>query len=129
MGPITRLLDKEDIWNADEFGLFYKMPPDCNIFQRKLTGRKEKKTLATELAYCNAAGQQKLPTILIEPAAKPRCFNKTGAEQLGFDYHHNLKSWMATSIPFDRLHRLNSYTERNRGRRGLLLLKKCSALD
>lgn len=92
LGSIPRLLDKEDSWNADWFGLPYKTPPDGEIFHKQLKGRRKERTRATGLACCNAARQQKLPIIFIGPPAKVRCFNKTGPQELGFDYHNNSKS-------------------------------------
>ncbi|CDO71465.1 hypothetical protein BN946_scf184909.g59 [Trametes cinnabarina] len=87
-----------DIYNMDETGLFYQMPPDQGLADRALSGVKAKKTQLTYAFTCNADSSDKLPPMVIGKYKKPRPFGgKTGAE-LGFDYHHNAKAWMTAVL-------------------------------
>jgi len=79
---------KEDIWNVDEWGLNYAVPPDHTISQTEFYGR-ERLTL---LVCPKASGTEKFPLVFIGSANTPRCFEKkTGAEP-GFDYASNNNS-------------------------------------
>ena len=54
-----------DIWNADEFGLFYQLPPTQTIAQAPIPGRKRKKKRITCLVCANADGSEKMPRLVI----------------------------------------------------------------
>ena len=64
-----------DIYNADEFGLFYQALPSKTMHfnNEKQVGGKFSKQRLTGLAADNALGQ-KLPMFIIGRANKPRCF-------------------------------------------------------
>ena len=65
----------ENIYNADEFGLFYQCLPDKS-YQLKpeiCSGGKHGKMMITGLAAANATGN-KLPMFAIGKAKNPRCF-------------------------------------------------------
>lgn len=113
---------KEDIWNADETGLNYAMPPDQTISQTALPGRKKDKKRLTLLVCSNATGSEKFPLLFIGKANKPRCFNKKSGAELGFDYFFNKNAWMTMVIFFDWLKRFDAFIARTPGRRVLLLL-------
>lgn len=51
--------DSRDIWNADEFGLVYRMAPDRTISQQPLRGRKKDKVRLTYLACANLDRSEK----------------------------------------------------------------------
>ena len=89
-----------DIFNADEFGHFYRMAPDRTIASEKLPGRKCEKVRLTYLACCYADGSERLPLMCIGKAKKPRCFKKQEGQQLGFDYHANKKAWITSALLF-----------------------------
>lgn len=116
-----------DIWNADETGLNYSMPPDRTISERPMPGRKKCKDRLTFLFCANALGTERMPPMIIGKAKKPRAFNKKTGQQLGFDYWNNKKSWMTSSLFFEWLRRFNEFIARTNGRKVLLLIDNCSA--
>ena len=64
----------EDIYNADEFGLFYQSLPEKTLHfkSEKCIGGKLSNVRLTGLAAGNAVGE-KLPMFVIGKSAKPRC--------------------------------------------------------
>ena len=66
--------DLRDIYNADEFGLFYQQLPtkSCHLKGERCAGGKFSKVRLRGLAAGNAAGE-KLPMFVIGKAEKPRC--------------------------------------------------------
>ena len=67
--------DLENIYNADELGLFYQCLPDKSyqLKTEKCSGGKHSKIRITGLAAANAVGS-KLPIFVIRNAKNPRCF-------------------------------------------------------
>ena len=67
---------KTDIYNADEFGLFFKALPKKILLLKdeKCTGGKHSKIRATGLAAANMNGD-KLPMFVIGRSQKPRLVN------------------------------------------------------
>lgn len=65
----------EDIYNADEFGLFYQALPNktLHLKSEKCVGGRHSKTRLTGMASANATGE-KLPMFVIGKSARPRCF-------------------------------------------------------
>lgn len=65
-----------DIYNVDEFGLFYgALPSETLRFQGQSgSGGKHSQVQITGMAASNALGE-KIPTFVIKISAKPRCFN------------------------------------------------------
>ena len=66
---------KTDIYNADEFGLFFKVLPKntLHLKDEKCTGGKHSKIRVTGLAAANKNGD-KLPMFVIGKSQKPRSF-------------------------------------------------------
>ena len=91
--------DRCNIYNMDETGLFYRMPPDKGLSSKQLSGIKGDKTRIT-LAFCvNADGSDIREPMFIGHARRPRSFNKQDGYELGFEYYWNKKAWM-TGILF-----------------------------
>ena len=86
-----------DIYNADEFGLFFKALPHKSLHSKseKCTGGKHSKVRLTGLAAANAEGD-KLPMFVIGKSAKPRCFS--GVRTLPCRYRSQSKNWMDSMI-------------------------------
>ena len=57
-----------DIFNADEFGVFFKQPPNSVVGPGRLSGRKKKKDRVTFLACSNSDGTERLPLLVIRTA-------------------------------------------------------------
>ncbi|KIL66716.1 hypothetical protein M378DRAFT_74681 [Amanita muscaria Koide BX008] len=87
-----------DVFNMDETGLFYALPPDRGLANKKHSGVKGKKVRLTYALTMNANGSERLEPLIIGKACKPRAFkNKTG-DDLGFYYRNNAKAWMTTGL-------------------------------
>lgn len=117
----------DDVWNADEFGLFYRQPPNWTLANTSVSGFKKEKTRLTFLACCNNDGSERLKLMVIGTALKPRAFQKKSGQEYGFDYHANKKAWMTKELFFAWLKRFDEYVARKPGRKILLLLDNCSA--
>ena len=85
--------DLENIYNADELGLFYQCLPDKSyqLKTEKSSGGKHSKIRITGLAAANAFGN-KLPMFVIGKAKNPRCFKNI--KKLPCRYRSQRKSWM-----------------------------------
>ena len=88
----------DDIFNADETGLFYNMPPNKTIASSPTSGLKKNKARISILFACNSSGTEKLNLIFIGHAQQPYAFTKAKPEQLGVHYFNNTKAWMTSSI-------------------------------
>ncbi|PXF48371.1 Tigger transposable element-derived protein 6 [Gracilariopsis chorda] len=128
--PVPRALcaqyGREDIFNADEAGVNYCMPPDRTISSQPLLGRKKDKKRLTSLVCANAKGTEKIPLMIIGHAVRPKCFEKEYCAKLGFDYSSNKKAWMTMKLFFDWLLRFDAYVRQTPGRKFLLLLDNFS---
>jgi hypothetical protein len=87
-----------DIYNMDETGLFFCMPPDRTLASQQLSGIKANKTRITVALCTNADGSDIRKPLFIGHSKKPQCFKGKTAEQLGLYYFHNSSAWMMTSI-------------------------------
>ena len=88
------------IYNADEFGLFYRARPvkSLHLKDERCVGDKHSKLRLTGLAAANAAGK-KLPMFVIGKLKSPRCFKNI--KHLPCRYCSQNKSWM-DSILFEK---------------------------
>ena len=88
-----------DIYNTDEFGLFFQALPSKSLHLKdeKCIGGKFSKVRLTGLAAANANGE-KLPMFIIGKSKSPRCFRNL--KQLPCCYRGQKKSWM-DSDPFE----------------------------
>lgn len=91
-------LTNEQLYNADESALFYKLLPDKTYVaacEKTAPGGKMKKERVTFMLCSNAEGTNKIKPLVIGKSAKPRCFN-------GFDnpleYDNSKNAWMTTII-------------------------------
>ena len=87
------------IYNADEFGLFYRAQPEKSLHLKdeRCVGGKHSKLRLTGLAAANAVGG-KLPMFVIGKSKSPRCFKNI--KHLPCRYRSQNKSWM-DSILFE----------------------------
>ena len=87
------------IYNVDEFGLFYRAQPEKSLHLKdeRCVGGKHSKLRLTGLAAANAAGE-KLPMFVIGKSKSPRCFKNI--KHLPCRYSSQNKSWM-DSILFE----------------------------
>lgn len=114
-----------DIYNADEFGLFYKALPDKSLHLKSenCVGGKHSKVRLTGLAAGNAVGE-KLPMLVIGKSKKPRCFS--GVRNLPCLYKSQKKSWMDSAL-FEEWVRGQDRKFECEGRKIALIVDNCPA--
>lgn len=115
----------EDIFNADETGLFYKCTPENTLRLKgeNCSGGKLSKDRVTVLLCASATGE-KLEPLIIGKYAKPRCFKNQNLSK--FDYKSNNKAWMTSSIFFDQLRKWDNMF-RIKKRKIILIVDNCSS--
>ena len=59
----------ENVWNCDEFALYYRMAPSTTIGTRRIKVRKKYKTRITFLACVNSNGTEKFPLLVVGSAS------------------------------------------------------------
>ena len=91
--------DLNQIYNASEFGLFYRAQPNKSLYLKNETfvGGKHSKLCLTGLTAANAV-REILPLFVIGKPKNPRCFKYI--KHLPCRYRSQKKSWM-DSILFD----------------------------
>ena len=89
---------EDDIFNADETGIFYKCLPDKSLALKgeRCTGGKKVKERMTALFAANMSDKEKLPLVVIGKSLRPRCMKNV--KNLPVDYTANKKAWMTSSI-------------------------------
>ncbi|XP_065654668.1 uncharacterized protein LOC136081290 [Hydra vulgaris] len=87
----------ENIFNADEFGLFYQCLPNkiYHLSREKCFGGKNSKVRLIGIAAGSATGE-KLPMFVIGKSKNPPCFKHI--KQLPCTYKNQLKSWMTGDL-------------------------------
>jgi hypothetical protein len=72
----------EDIFDGDEFGLFWRIPPNKSfvIKEKKFKAGKMSRERVSVFICANMTGKEKLKPIVIGKAKEPRCFR--GRDQL-----------------------------------------------
>ncbi|CAF2766906.1 unnamed protein product [Rotaria sp. Silwood2] len=98
LSTIIDKYDPNDIYNADETGLFFKALPNRSLVTAKDTckGGKRSKERFTVLLCTNMTGTDKLKPFLI--AANPRCFKHLNVKELPVTWRSNRNSWMTASL-------------------------------
>lgn len=84
----------KDVFNADEFELFYKLASDSSIGSSMFAGKKKKKERLSILAIENKDGTEKLTMAISGKSKKPKCFGEKTRNEISFNYHFNSNSWM-----------------------------------
>ena len=114
----------EEIWNADETGLFYRAIPDHTLTLKtdKRRGGKVSKERITVL-FCASMTGEKKRLFLIGKSKSPRCFK--GVQKLPVDYEANSNAWMTGQLFNIWLDKWNRELKRQ-GKKILLLLDNFS---
>ncbi|EXX67936.1 Pdc2p [Rhizophagus irregularis DAOM 197198w] len=113
--------NQEDIWNADETGLFWKMEPSKVLARGPISGHKKKKSWVTIFCAVNATGTEKMALSFIHKHKTPRAMKNLNYKNLPVYYFWNKKSWMQVSIFNEILLKLNEKMRR-KGRKIVLLV-------
>lgn len=96
----TKGYTNNDIYNADESGLYYRTMPrrSLALIGEKASGHKASKERITVLVTANANGH-KLPPCFVGKARKPRALAQhIKNDTLPFSYYSAAKGWMTKSI-------------------------------
>ena len=116
------------IYNADELGLFYRVQPNKSLHLKNenCVGGKYSKLRLTGLAAANVGEKfgEKLPLFVIGKSKKPRCFKHI--KHLPCWYRRQKKSWV-DSILFEEWAREVDRRFTKEGREIVLLVDNCPA--
>jgi hypothetical protein len=126
---LRRLLGRftlDRIYNIDETGLFYRMPPNQTLSSKPVLGQKKDKTRITVLLGVNATGTDKLMPWVIGNAKRPRPFSRINLQRLPVHYRANPKAWMNSSIFEEILRHLDNHF-RAQNKKILLLVDNASS--
>ncbi|CAG2249892.1 unnamed protein product [Mytilus edulis] len=98
----------ENVFNADETGLFFKALPDKTLGQKgeACKGGKLAKERITVMLACSSTGE-KLPPLVIGKAKKPRCFKNINVNNLPVIWQSSKKAWMTTYIFTEWIQQIN----------------------
>ncbi len=91
----------DQIFNADETGLNYKMLPDTTLAlptERSALGTKKAKERVTIMTCSNASGSFRLPLMLIGKSAKPRALKNIDRQSLPVYYTNQKSAWMTAKL-------------------------------
>ncbi|XP_039747898.1 tigger transposable element-derived protein 4 [Pararge aegeria] len=114
----------EDIFNADETGLFFKLTPDKTLKFKgeKCVGGKLSKERITVLMAANMSGTEKRKLLVIGKSKNPRCFKNI--KQLPVTYKANNSAWMTSQIFEEEVRKWDAELK---SRKILLLVDNCPA--
>lgn len=91
-------LSDDQIYNADESGLFWKLLPEKTYVsnsEKNAPGRKSEKQRITFLCCTNASGNHKINLLVLGKAKNPRAFKKCLCP---VEYKTSSKAWMTSNI-------------------------------
>lgn len=126
--PLMAQYDENDVFNADEAGLFFKCLPGKTMAFKddKCLNGKNSKERITIMVCSNMTGTEKVKPFVIGKSKRPRCFKNV--KSLPVDYDSNKKAWM-NSFLFERwmVNLDEKFTTENR--KVLFFVDNCSAHD
>ena len=123
---ILEKYEPNDIYNANETGLFWQMLPKnlLELIGKKAHGSKQPKKRIMLLVGANISGMDKLPWLAIGKSKKPRAFKNV--RKLPVDYEANKKAWMRTDLFEQYLHKLDRKVKSD-GQKIVMVLDNCPA--
>lgn len=93
--------DRDNIYNADETGLLWKVLPGSTLATKDdkgASGWKLIKDRVTVMVCANASGTHRMPLLMIGKSKNPRCFKGMNVEALPLVYTNQRNAWMDTEI-------------------------------
>lgn len=123
---IRKGYSKEDIYNADETGVFYNVTPQYTFKFKgeKCVGGTLSKNRLTTLVCSNMSGTDKKRLLVIGKSKNPRCFKDV--KNIPTDYESSTNAWMTSDIFVKHISKWEREL-RKRKRKILLLIDNCSA--
>ncbi|KFM74814.1 Copia protein, partial [Stegodyphus mimosarum] len=90
----------DDIYNADETGLYYHVTADSSLSYKHiaLSGSKKAMDSITILCCSNMSGTDKRKLLVIGKGTKPRCFKGLRIDSLPVVYCANRNAWMTSEL-------------------------------
>ena len=89
---------EDQVFNADETGLYYKTPPDRTMDlddnPSRKTGHKKPKDKVSLLLCANRSGSLKMTPLVIGKSLNPRCLHHVNRSLLPCIYTNTRKAWM-----------------------------------
>jgi len=121
---IIKDYDPKDIFNADEFGLFWRLFPSksYNLKGKTFKSGNSSKIRISVLICANMDGSEKLNPLVIGRSKNPRAFR--GKKSLPVKYRFNSTSWMTGDIFEEFAQTLNKNMVKN-SRKVLLFVDNC----
>lgn len=90
-------LTPDQVFNADETGLFYRLLPSKTLASKvddAAKGYKKNKDRLTAMACSNASGKCKLPLVIVGKSKKPRALKNVNHDTLPVAYKAQKSAWM-----------------------------------
>ena len=119
-----------EVYNADETGLYYRATPNGLLwyFHKKLRGFKKAMERITVLCYSNLTRADKCKLLVIGKSLRPRCFKNVNVDNLSIYLSHiaNKKVWMTSQIFNEWLAAWDSYLTKV-NRKIVLHVDNCTA--
>jgi hypothetical protein len=98
-----------DIYNVDEFALFYQLLPDRTLeYRNNVNGVKKSKMRITVVMCVNADGTDVRKPLVIGRAENPRCFRDIDMNSMPAIYKSSAKAWINTILFKDWLNLFNA---------------------
>lgn len=118
---------EEDIFNGDEFGLFWRGLPSRSMVEKgkKAVGGKMSKERVSVFVCASQTGEKMKP-LVIGKYENPRCFKNTDKDKLPVIWKANSRAWMTEEIFRAYLLERNAEFKRQ-GRIILLFVDNCRA--
>ncbi|XP_060879159.1 tigger transposable element-derived protein 4-like [Metopolophium dirhodum] len=118
----------DNIFNADETGLYYRAKPDGSLCFKKdvLSGSKKAMDWITVLLCVNMTGSDKRKLLVVGKSLKPRCFKNMSINKMPVHYHANKNAWMTSTIFSNWLYEWDKKLQA-KSRSILLLIDNCAA--
>ena len=97
---LLQAFHSQDIYNADETGLYFRATPDGSLVFRStaLKGSKKAMERVTLLVCANMNGSDRRKLVLIGKSKKPRCRKNIDLKSLTVHYVSNKTAWMTSTI-------------------------------
>ncbi|MEW8546499.1 MAG: transposase, partial [Candidatus Thiodiazotropha sp.] len=126
LSVILKEYQPDDIYNADETGLFFRLMPDKTLEFKNVDchGGKQSKERITALVCANMSGTDKVPLFVLGKSANPRCFKNV--KSLPTQYDANPKAWMTSAIFTKWVTKFDKKCQRQQ-RRVALIVDNCPA--
>ena len=125
---LLREYKPDDIYNADDTGLYYLATPDGSLgyAYQQLSGSNKDMDRVTNLCCANMSGNDKVKLLVIGKSKKPRCFKGIDVDTLPVSYRANKNAWMISLLFEEWITRWDSALG-NQSRKILLLVDNCTA--